>query len=57
MKNYLNRYLNNPDIFKEDEQKKVELKKKKVNYKKNDGLVEVVEKTILVEDGRQLLND
>ena len=56
MKNYLSKYLNNPDIFKEDEQKNVNSKKKKL-YKKNDGLVEVVEKTILVEDGRQLLND
>lgn len=52
MKNILSKYLNKSrDIPERLEKKSV----KKVKSK--DGLIEVVEKTILVEDGRQMLTD
>lgn len=57
MKNLLKQYLEKPEQFDQKplEQSLTEKKVKKV--KKTDGLIEVVEKTILIEDGRQILND
>lgn len=59
MKNLLKQYLEKPEHFEEEvvavEKPLLEKKVKKV--KKNDGLIEVVERTILIEDGRQILND
>lgn len=54
MKNILNKYLNKPQDFQEQEQTQKKTVKK---VKSKDGLIEVVEKTILVEDGRQMLTD
>jgi hypothetical protein len=55
MKNLLSKYLNKPQDFQEAEQTPSTKNTKKVKSK--DGLIEVVEKTILVEDGRQILTD
>lgn len=59
MKNLLKQYLEKPEHFEEEvtvtEKPLLEKKVKKV--KKVDGLIEVVERTILIEDGRQILND
>jgi hypothetical protein len=49
MENALKQFLNKEDVKK--------VKKKKVTVKEGSEIIEVVEKTILVEDGRQLLND
>lgn len=57
MKNILNQYLNKTEQFDSVESKEKALKKKKVKMRETNGMLEVVEKTFLAEDGRQLLND
>lgn len=57
MKNILNQYLNKTEQFDTVESKEKAFKKKKVKMRENSGMLEVVEKTFLAEDGRQLLND
>lgn len=54
MKNILNQFLNQKIVEPTETPK---LKKSKVKLKNLDEFVEVVEKTMIVEDGRQLLND
>lgn len=49
MENALKQFLNKENVKK--------VKKKKITVKEGSEIIEVVEKTILVEDGRQLLND
>lgn len=51
MENALKQFLD------KDETTVKKTKKKKVTVKETSEIIEVVEKTILVEDGRQLLND
>lgn len=51
MKSTLQQFLNQEELNKK------QIKKKKVTIKNTSEMVEVVEKTILVEDGRQLLTD
>jgi hypothetical protein len=56
MKNILNQYLEKGQLELEQDSLKIP-KKKKIKMVENNGLVEIVEKTILLEDGRQLLID
>lgn len=56
MKNILNQYLEKGQLELDQHSTKMP-KKKKIKIVENNGLVEIVEKTILLEDGRQLLTD
>jgi hypothetical protein len=56
MKNILNQYLEKGQLELDQHSTKMP-KKKKIKMVENNGLVEIVEKTILLEDGRQLLTD
>jgi hypothetical protein len=57
MKNILNQYLNKTEKFEAVETKEKTVKRKSVKMKESNGMLEVVDKTFLIEDGRQLLKD